>query len=289
MIKTFTLSASLLSFSLFAQTPDSLVLRPGSEGKDALIFNRNDSQTSNFGNDAHFHAMTWSWDFEDATYRSLLQFDLSSVPAGAVVTSAALTLYADNFVSVNVNGHSKLTHSNASKLYRATQRWDENGVTWANQPPLVAQASAVLAESQSSSQNYTLNVTNDIKSMLEFPFENFGWLLKLDNETTYAGLFFASSDHATAALRPKLVIHYTATTTDLPTTASTVTAFRMYPNPNNSETLHFNKAVSGKIMDMKGNTQLSFSDNSMISIAGLAKGIYMLQTSEGATQKLVVE
>ena len=54
-----------------------------------------------------------------ATQRGLLQFDLSDIPAGAVITGADLYLYGTN-----------LSTSNVIFIYRVTSPWDETTATW---------------------------------------------------------------------------------------------------------------------------------------------------------------
>lgn len=55
--------------------------------------------------------------------RSLIQFDLSSIPAGSVVNSATLTLNADTRFRGNAAGQ-------PVEVYRVTRPWDEAGATW---------------------------------------------------------------------------------------------------------------------------------------------------------------
>jgi hypothetical protein len=95
MKKVFFLLSLFYSPFLIGQT--TIVLQPGpSEGKDAKIFNIGSLQ--NYGSDLDFIAATWTFGGEPGTLRSLIQFDLSSIPPGAGIVDARLSLFY-NFVT----------------------------------------------------------------------------------------------------------------------------------------------------------------------------------------------
>ena len=94
--------------------PSVAVLVPGAEGKDAWIegesghtnHNKDDNElrtSSQIGNE----------------YRTLLQFDLTALPSGAVVHTATLELYLQSFGS-----------SDVVEAHVLLRDWTENGVTW---------------------------------------------------------------------------------------------------------------------------------------------------------------
>jgi hypothetical protein len=60
--------------------------------------------------------------------RTLLQFDLSSIPSDATIDSAVLTLTANQSLGSNLGNPGGA----AMDLYRVTQPWIETGVTWNN-------------------------------------------------------------------------------------------------------------------------------------------------------------
>jgi hypothetical protein len=189
----------------------SVTLKPGNTGIDANIFNRVDAKSINYGAATSLESMTWTWNEDglgSGSVRSLLKFDLATLGSAVNVTSAKLKLFA--FKSFE-NGHTNLTSSNASSLYRVTSAWDEKLVTWNNQPTVAPTVSAALAQSTTPLQNYTLDVTNDVSSMVGNPSTNYGWLIKMNTEQTYAGLFFHSSDSPTSESRPELIVDYLQT------------------------------------------------------------------------------
>jgi len=160
--------------------------------------------------------------------RLLLQDDLSLVPAGAIISSAVRTLYC-TFEGVT-------TDYNVS-LHRGLTQWYEgirdgatpdatNGSTWNQRNANTGAPLAWGAAGGLSGTDYTglatvttsitgalasfdFDITADVVAWLANPAINFGnWGLG-DEATNNSYKQFASSDNATAANRPKLVIIYT--------------------------------------------------------------------------------
>jgi PKD repeat protein len=190
----------LLSFRVIAQT--TLVIQPGPEGKDAYL---NDYYTYNIGDYTNMFAMAGTSGGYPFTSRSIFQFDLSAIPAGAEIMEANLSLY---FANNPANPH---THygENATYLQRVIQPWDEHTVTWWNQPQTTTQNQVRLKESIFPTQDYeNIDVKALIEDMLADPENSYGMLMRLETEIMYRRIMFASSDYADPALRPKLVIVY---------------------------------------------------------------------------------
>ncbi len=190
--------------------PNTLILQPNaSQGKDALVDSRTAVANTNHGNTEDL--ASWAWTIGgNLTYaRSLFQFDLSQLPANAIISGAKLSLYC-NTVSAVTQLHSG---TNESYLQRITSNWQENTVTWNNQPTTSTSNQVSLANSTSQTQNYlNINVTQLINDMRTNPTSSFGFMLKLKLEEIYKSLIFASSDHADSTKRPKLEICYTLPT-----------------------------------------------------------------------------
>lgn len=194
------------------QSAKMLVLQPGAEGKDACLSSY--APSTNWGNYEGMLADAWTINSVPITRRSLIDFDLSSIPADAVITSATLTFYHNPLAKagINQNGlHSSHTSSNASQLVKITQAWEEGTVTW-NNAPTTGSVVATLAQSTSGTQDYVVDVLSYIKDKRAYPTSNFGLMLKLQNETQYALMNFASSDNIDAANHPKLEIAYISAT-----------------------------------------------------------------------------
>lgn len=204
----FISTLSIISITLNAQT--ALTLRPvNGNGKDAYIETAF-SDTNAFNADV-FASFTWTCKGALCVGRSLLQFDLSGIPANAIIDSAFLYLYAKTSNSwLGISGQPTYGSDNAGWLQRITQSWSENVVTWNNQPATTTLNQLVIPKSTSATQNYVLNVKMLVRDMVQNPTTSFGFLLRQQNETTwYNSLIFASSDATDTSLCPGLKVYYT--------------------------------------------------------------------------------
>lgn len=96
---------TLLSFWVFSITGQTtLTLQPnGNYGKDAFI--SSNVLNNGLGNSTEFDAGAWTISGSLVVIRSLIDFNLSSLPIGASIQSAKLTLYNNpNVVNANANG-----------------------------------------------------------------------------------------------------------------------------------------------------------------------------------------
>ncbi len=156
--------------------------------------------------------------------RMLLKFDLSSIPAGALINSAVITFTARvTFTGVNVS------------IYRLTQSFTELGATWNKYDGSSNWASAggdfdssaystVNPGSLTDGTKVPFTITSLVQAWASGSTNN-GMLVKVSDEAGSAdlrGLPAYSSDDSTADNRPLLVIDYTEPTAT-PTTAPTNT------------------------------------------------------------------
>lgn len=151
------------------------------------------------------------------TYSGLIKFDLSSIPANALITSAvlSLTIAADN--------------SNNARTFRAYQclrNWVEGQATWnvyssGNNWTTAGAAGAgtdynstawastsfTATEAVNSVKTFSLDVTEFTK-YIDGTYTNYGWVIRADTEANdqYA---FHSQQGATSAYRPYLTVEYT--------------------------------------------------------------------------------
>ena len=193
----------MMTTSLVAQIK-TLTLQPGpTDGKDALI--RDDDPSTSFGNDVNFTSNAWTVGGNPCILRSLIRFDLSSIPAGARIQSATLSLYCNT----NSGIFQLQAGDNESYLLPVTENWDESSVNWVNQPGTTFRDYVLLPTSVSNSQDYPdVDVTKSVQEMVLHPSGNFGWMIRLVTEELYRSMVFASSDHPVMSWRPKLVVTY---------------------------------------------------------------------------------
>jgi hypothetical protein len=212
-------------------TNNFLLLQPGpDEGKDALIDSRTDVSKTNFGFTSDFASWSWTNSSQYTIARSLIQFDLSKFPKGALVSSASLSLFCNTSSGIP-QLHSGL---NESYLQKVINPWNENTVSWFNQPKSTDKKQVLLSTSDYFNQDYlNIDVTELITDMVNQPDSNFGFMLKLKNEQTYRSLILASSDHADSTKWPRLKICHTIPSAIEKTLDNTNRQWTVYPNPTN--------------------------------------------------------
>ena len=188
--------------------------------------------------------------------RSVMAFDIagSGIPAGSTINS----------VSLRLNVSSAQVGSRNVELHRLTADWGEGasnagiptppGGIWANAQTndatwthrffntttwttpggdFVATASAVTAVNFIGPYTWsTAQMASDVQGWLDNPATNFGWLLKIDNETPlHTAKRFDSRQNGTAANRPALTITYTPPLTPQPNLILSKTVSSAAPNP----------------------------------------------------------
>jgi hypothetical protein len=171
-------------------------------GKDAIIESLNPNQ--DYGDSIQFTVFSWTSGGQFNHARALIEFDLSNIPPGTQIESAKLSLFWVSHQNLNYQ-----TGENAFSIYRILQPWDENTITWNNQPQYTTTNKVSVPKSISPTQSYIdIDVTALVKDMINYKNESFGFLLKLDEELPYKLVTLASSDYPESSKRPKLVIYY---------------------------------------------------------------------------------
>jgi len=173
-------------------------------GKDAVIGSL--LPNTNYATHPDFIACAWTNQGDPSTCRSLISFDLATIPAGATVIQATLELF--HYASPLNTGHSNMSGPATCWLERIIQPWTENTVTWNNQPATSGVNQLNIPAPTVMTQNYSINVISLVTDMLNDPANSFGFELRLQNEGFYRSLLFASSDMSNPALHPKLTIIY---------------------------------------------------------------------------------
>ncbi len=196
MIVLFLVTKSVVS-------QDTIILRPGPEGKDALCHTI--LPDNNYGNIQMFKSMAWTHWGEPGRHRSMIEFDLSMIPPDAIILQASLSLYFATF-EITYVPH---TGDNDSYLLRITEPWEEDEVTWNNQPATTMENMVILPQSTDPEQDYPdIDVTDQIQLMVSEPENNHGFMLQLITEVHYRSLMFASGDCENPDKRPMLEIIY---------------------------------------------------------------------------------
>jgi len=192
--------------------PDFSVQPDATDGMDTRLISS--AATSNFGTNNELNAGEYKSGTNDIR-RSLIKFNLSSIPSGATLDSVTLSLWTITAGSTYANNNRTI------RVYRTKRNWVESQATWnvystgnswsaaggfhTDDCEQTAIGSADLTTSIAANKQVDFTLTPTSVSGLDL---GYGWLIKADTETDdlYA---FKSSDHVTSAERPKLSITYT--------------------------------------------------------------------------------
>jgi hypothetical protein len=176
--------------------PDELI------GKDAIIESISPDQNS--GNSTYFTVFSWTNGGTFNNARALIEFDFSDVPTQTKIAAAKLSLSWISYDNLTFQ-----TGENAFSIFKIIQPWEENSVTWNNQPLTSDVNKVSIPKSTSTDQAYTdIDVTALVQDMIDYPTENYGFMLKLEEEFPYKLVILASSDYPENNKRPKLVVYY---------------------------------------------------------------------------------
>lgn len=304
MKKLITLmSFSILYFYAAGQDDKNLtnyIVQPGpEEGFDTEIYSCSaySYDTMNFGTRPELTAIAWTRNGEISNVRSLIYFNMPSFSFPVVIDSAFLNLYAS---PNSLEGqHWSLSGPNTTVLQMVTSPWQENIVTWLSQPSTTTANQIFLGQTSSVTDNFRINITNFVSQWISNPSSNYGMEFKLQDETYYRKVVFASSDHSISNIRPKLEIYYSPASS---INDSDTNNFYMFPNPIQNNSV-FNLQLkypmdnfSVIIVDLAGKTLFSsdFQNSTFVQIpiSSLSSGIYtvMVKSDDGfvINKKLVI-
>ena len=187
---------------------------------DAFVTNLTGDLNANYATNTNLYAYSWTSGGVPYNIRSYIGFNLSSIPTGAKVCSAVLTMYTNTS-----NNQSGANYPNTSYLKRVTSSWSQSSVTWSVQPSYSSTDTIPFGpiSGTTAGTSFTIDVTSNVQNMVSSPSTNYGWAMMLKNESNYyASLGVYSSDYTvTPGYRPVLSVTYVPSLTVTPT-ATTV-------------------------------------------------------------------
>ncbi|HEY3386606.1 MAG TPA: DNRLRE domain-containing protein, partial [Saprospiraceae bacterium] len=160
--------------------------------------------------------------------RSVVAFDLSAVPDGAELQDAQLQLFCNSSSGITfpVTAHRVLEDwgegnsdasgnegsgdqaepGDATWLYTFydTEEWSTQGGTFSN----IESASTDISSQGTVYTWSSMQMDLDVSHWLQVPAENFGWVLRGDENTTTNTKRFSSRQNGTSDNDPRLVLHY---------------------------------------------------------------------------------
>ena len=202
-------------------------LQPDSGGFDAWM--KNDASTENHGSDTFMHLADIAAS-ASRNYRPIIKFDVSSIDSDDTVTSVTFSLYEYSA------GDDGSPTSWATNLQRVRRDWEEGGVTWDNWKAgnawttggatdttndIHSTVSAALTLDGTAANAFVdwigSTLDTDVQKFVDGGYSNYGWRVAAPTaESAGAENSFRSSDYATAADRPKLVVVHTTPSSFIP-------------------------------------------------------------------------
>jgi len=192
-------------------------------GSGSTYMNTIEDTFLNINNDANSTSTalnSYTWPASTPANAILLKWALSSLPAGAQIQSATLSLYLTGSggdtqyempVSAVINKTPIISQSNGNK-YDGVNAWSPSSVPYGSVPlaqsDITAAADAPLIDKTIGYKSW--NVTNMVKGWVATPANNKGLLVNSSSKATADSYrLFASSEATDATKRPKLIVTYT--------------------------------------------------------------------------------
>jgi hypothetical protein len=151
-------------------------------------------------------AAAWTYNSEPFIIRGLCKFDLSSIPANAIILSAKLSLYSNPSQINGYPGNPNSGVANDMYIERITSNWSSS-LTWSNQPSTDLGTQVLIPHTNLPTLDLIdVDVKNLVSGMTGT--NNYGFKIRLVNEYAYNMRNFCSSKHPLTAKHPKLIISY---------------------------------------------------------------------------------
>ena len=145
------------------------------------------------------NTMSVSYDSRNLLYRSAIKFDLSTIPFNATIISAFLYIKPKNALP-----NQGFTDHRLSK-YLAS--WSQASITHANAPSVDPNG---ISTSVGEGGWRKFDVKTDIQGFANGSSTNYGWQIRLSNETSTAAFDYYTKEYTTPSFRPYLVVQYYA-------------------------------------------------------------------------------
>ena len=208
-MRAYVLSCLLACGNLvFSQGNSPIQTATLSPSKDAFVaWKSTDGSWANttYGTHQQLFILSGTHSGSPTLYRSFMTFDLSSIPANAVIISAELYLYA-------YGDHSQTSGSNDGRVHALNAAWAESTLTWNNQPGFTTSSTdpVLVASTVGGSNSPGLDYVVDVSALVrnQVGLNEMSFVMKLSTESGYRKLHFWSKEYTTSGKRPKLVVTY---------------------------------------------------------------------------------
>jgi hypothetical protein len=135
-------------------------------------------------------------------YRTYIQFDLEAIPDDAVILGANLELYYYYNIAAAV--------PTAVGAYVVKGPWNDNSITWNNQPTVSTTPEYVRNVPGSPTNDYvSWNIGDIVADWWDGSKPNYGIMLRETDENAWtAWKHFCASEWGASSQRPQLIIYY---------------------------------------------------------------------------------
>jgi hypothetical protein len=194
-------------------------LKGESDTEDTAIGNKSSSLLNYGGSPATFAVGSYG-----IIARSLIRWDISSIPPGSTILSAQMSLYSyQNYTGgiITIDAHRVLKPWIEGTLDARNRRidapdsscWTEygNGATWdvEGADGLNDRDAAIISSATNEDIGwYSWDITEAVQKWVDGEWANNGLLLKSDNENSDNLKMFAPSEYQDETFRPSLIIEY---------------------------------------------------------------------------------
>jgi hypothetical protein len=274
---------SCLCMGVIPTLAETLVLQPGSEGKDTYVCDCLPTINNPNGPVTNLYQGQYGKCYD----RLFIQWDLSALPANITITGAIMEIRCSS-VHGSLSGH--------MVYYLITEDWDESKVSYSTLPRFTAEDS-VVADWPTTAQWHAVDITKFLRTWYNDGSSNHGIYGHSASTTGQCCAQFSSSDVSTSANRPRLTITFTTAAQVESLNEPQPTDFILnqnYPNPfNPSTTIRYSlpreEFVTLKIYDVLGNEvdapvsrrQNAGSYQVFFDGSRLANGLYLYRLEAG--------
>ncbi len=185
----------------------TLSLQPTNNPNEVHVLGNNTGINNGDALSPDFVCAAWTTGGQLMASRSIVKFDLSSIPVTATILTAKLTLYSN---PTPLNGdlvHANYGTDNSMFIQRVTSSWIAASTQWLNQPTTTTTDQVSIPHTPLSSLDLIdIDVKNMVAAMVST--NNYGFLIRLQTEVAYNDRDFSSSKYSTASKHPMLVVTY---------------------------------------------------------------------------------
>jgi len=225
--------------------------------------------------------------------RALIAFDLSSIPPGSTITSAALTLHMSRSISGSIpfelrrlltNWGEGVSDADSGEgqgaqpatgdatwfhTFYATQFWTLAGGDFS---ATVSAVNTVDSLPQFETWSSTAQMVADVQGWLDAPATNFGWLLRVAVGGGATAKRFDSRQNPDPTVRPKLVVEFTGPTGVPPLPVDLASAVLLLQNAPNPLTPRAARTTLTYALPYSANVKLVVHDAAGRALATLVSG-----------------